>query len=146
MNQEIKELQKELKAIQKQEDKLRNKATDIQFKIRDLKEKELSAKVSKIYHVGDYFVYNNGITNYHCDVLTVHEVLGVATGRWPQVRVREYRIGYSDGDYYTHIEKVSLKYFDKVGKKVNQKQFEELKEIIYNPERYENSQWDVTER
>ena len=146
MNQEIKELQQKLKVIEKQKDKLSSEALDLQFKIRDLREKELSAKVSKIYHVGDYFVYNNGITNYHCDVLTVHEVLGVVTGRWPQVRVREYRIGYADGDYYTHIEKVSLKSFTKKGKKVTKKQFEELKEIIYNPERYENSQWDVTER
>ena len=145
MNQEIKELQKELKAIQREEDKLRNKSMDIQIKMRDIHEKELREKVAKKFHVNDYFLSNNGVTNYHCTVFDLYEVLEVKTGRWPQIKVRHYKLGFADGDYYSHIEKENLQNFSQVGKKISKKQSEELKDIIYNPELYENSKWNITE-
>lgn len=146
MTEEIKELEKRLKLITKQQEKLSNEANDIRFKIRDLIEKEQQAKVEKKFHVGDYFLDNIGIVNYHCDVLRLYEVLSVDLGRWPTVNVREYKIGYSDGNFYTHIEKITFRNFANVGKKITQKEALEVKEIIYNPEQYENSKWNVKER
>ena len=133
MNQKIKDLIKERKVIDKQLDKLRHKQTDIMFKIRDIQEAEIKAKLQKKFHVGDYFLNNIGLKSYHCDVLYLYEVLEVNSRN---LKVREYKIGYSDGDYYTHIEKCYLKDYNlcNVGKKIKAKEFEELKNIIYNPE------------
>lgn len=142
MNQKIKDLLKERKAIDKQVSKLRDKSTDIMFKIRDLQAAEAKAKIEKKFHVGDYFLNNVGIESYHCDVLYLYEILEVTSGR---VKAREYKIGYSDGDYYTHIEKCTLRDYNlcNVGKRITQKEFLEVKEIIYNPEQYESSKWNT---
>lgn len=142
MTKEIKDLIKERKALDKQISKLREKDTDIMFKIRDLQAAEVKAKIEKKFHAGDYFLNNVGVQNYHCDVLYLYEILEVTSGR---VKAREYKIGYSDGDYYTHIEKCTLRDYNlcNVGKKITQKEFLEIKEIIYNPEQYEASKWNV---
>lgn len=138
----ITELRKQIKQLDKQIDKLQNQRTDLHFEIRKLVEAEERAKVEKKFHVGDVFLQNDGITNYHCTIMKLYEVLEVELGRWPSVKVREYAIGYSDGELYTHISKFVIRDYN-VGKKITHKEFEELKEIIYNPEQYEGSKWEV---
>ena len=147
MNEKIKELTKKLKALRKQREKLSDEETDLMIQIRDLEEAEAKAKIEKKFHAGDYFLNNIGIVNYHCDVLYLYEILEVTTGRWPKVKVREYKIGYADGDYYTHIEKSELRMGDytlcHIGKRIKTSEVEEVKNIIYNPELYEESKWNT---
>lgn len=136
---EIDELQKQIDALEKKKDKIINK-------IRIEEEKKLQAKLAEI-KVGDKLIKNEGITQYHCTVLTVYEILDIHQDEhYRPLIVRQYRINYADGDFYTTISAERLFVSDISDyEKLEDAEFTDLLRYFLTPQLYENStKWDVT--
>lgn len=140
--EKIKEIKKQIKTLQSESDKIQNKLFDLYQKINKLEDEEYAEKVTKKYKIGDIVVNNMGITNYHCNVLVMYEILNIL----PNIKTRVYTIGYADGDYYSRIRVENNLSFSDLGKgkKVSAKEAEDIKKIITDPDSYETSVWNIS--
>lgn len=143
----IKALKAKMKRLKFREREINKQILSLYLEINKVRDERAKARVNRHLKIGDLRLINDGITNYHCDVMALYEILDInLRGKWAKVTTRVYRLGYADGDYYTRIDverETDVETLIKA-KRIKATDFTELKEIFSNPDSYEKSKWDIT--
>ena len=142
IDEKIEALQEEIKQLYAEDESIQNKIHKALLKIQKLENEKYTENLTKTFKVGDFVVNNMGITNYHCEVLVMYEILQLL----PYIEVRKFTIGYSDGDYYCRINKDTISYAEELfkGKVASAEEVKDIKKIITDPDTYETSIWNIS--
>lgn len=143
----ITELKAKIKRLDAKEKEISKQKWDLYHEIDKIRDEQAKARANKHLKIGDIRLTNDGITNYHCDVMKLYEILDInSKGKWVKVKARVYKLGYADGDYYTRIDVERDMNVETLisAKRIKKSDLVELKEIFSNPDSYEKSKWDNT--
>ena len=157
------ELKRKIKELQDKQNKLMKQEYILQDELTELERSKWLDKIRKNIHIGDIRLLNNGLTNYHCDLMNVYEILDVSehtnkckrngipfTYTSCSIKVREFTIQAYDGDRYSRIETKTC--FDNTeallrAKKISKTDFEDFKATVFlDPDSYDGSKWDVNKK
>jgi len=154
----IAELKRKIRALQKKQEELSKQEYALQDEVTEMERSKWLGKVKKNIHVGDIRMVNEGITGYHCDAITIYEILnvsehvhkckrnGIPTSYTSySILVREFAIHCYDGDRISRIETKGC--FDAEtllkAKKISKETFDEFKTTVFlDPDSYDTSKWN----